>query len=809
MGSRTVIVSALLVALSVLAAPIPANAQESGGATPEKLWETDPSNVGPINDVAIDATGSIIAAVAADDGASNQQDGEVIAWDLTVSKTSSDPSMQPHDPNETSLTNPFAAEGMGVVALEPAPDSKANLLAAGQEGASGTDSRSNVFVYDIERGGNTAKQTRYSNDNQDEPTTQVEALRFSEDGRLLLSQHSSELALFKRSSGVQFNKIATWEQDGQEIIDVAATDDLGRIAVSTTEDPATGSDTYRLYVLKIDRTASTPGFTDLAGPEEPSGSPGQFNSVDISEDGKFVVAGTQNKVVYYYELQTNMEKDPDLPLNFSTPWTQQRSSLGAIGEVSIGERGTLFAAGYNSGHVVVFRQTRLPEEGPLAVAVQSEPFATGGAVQQLAWANKDTTLYAQASSLYMFNEIQFDPSKKLTPLWVIPNVRDVAISQDGNRFAVITGNEGQSVAAYEQRYEAQLKLAAPDELRPGEQTTLDLNITNTGSAFDEYNVSLQDVPGGWNTQIDPPRVSLLPGQSRIVKINVTPDQAQAPGTVPITLQASSRFAPGDDPAGERTVDLDIAEVHAAGLEVDDDTVAVTRTETSSVTFTLRNLGNTDDTFDLEVEQDQGWDVSIDGQDGTRASTNVSAAGSKEVTVSFDVPSSASEGSANEVTLEATPAGGGTSATATVTLLVEPDYGAVINGPEDTVDAEAGEQVSFTVTVRNTGNTEDTLTLKTFSNATNDLFWEARLSQPTLTLGGGADRDVEVSVNVPRGASPGDGTTVTVVARSAGSGEQAATASFDMAVPEESDDSPVALALVPLALLAAALLRRRP
>ncbi len=773
---------------------------------PEKLWETDPSDVGPINDVAIDATGSIIAAVAADDGTSNQQDGEVIAWDLAASKTSSDPSMQPHDPNEVGLGNLVAPEGMGVVALEPAPETKAKLLAAGQEGTSGS-SQANTYVYDIERGGHTNEQTEH--DDQEKPSTPVQALHFSEDGRLLLSHHSSELVLFTRVSGTEFSDVTNWSRADQEIVDIGVTDDLSRIVVSTTEDGGTSADTHRLFILEIDRSGDAPEFSVLAGPKRPSGSPGQVNSVDISQDGSFIVGGTQNKVVYYYQLQPNEAQDPDTELNFSTPWTQQRSSLGAIGEVAIGDRGTLFAAGYNSGHVIVFRQTRLPADGPLAVAVQSEPFATGGGVQEIAWTNKDTTLYVQASSLYAFNEIQFDASKTLAPLWVIPNVQDVAISRDGNRFVVVTGNDGETVAAYEQAYEAQLNLQVPGQLQPGDPSTLELNITNTGSAFDEYNISLADVPSGWNTQIDPPRVSLLPGQSREVNVNVTPDRAQAPGTVPITLEATSRFAPGDTLAGERTVDLDIAEVHAAGLEVDEETVAVDSGDTATITATLQNLGNVDDTFDLEVSQDRGWEVTIDGQEGARAEIDVTAAGDEAVSISFSVPGSAAEGSSNEVTLSATPTGGGTQGTATVTLLVEPDYGAVINGPEDDIDASPGEQTTFTVTVRNTGNTEDTLTLKTFSNATNDLFWEVRLDQPTLTLGSGIDRDVDVTVNVPRGAEPGDGTSVTVVARSAGSGEQVATATFDMAVPEDTDDSPVALVLVPVALLAAALMRRRP
>lgn len=807
MGSRTGIISVLVIAVAVLAASIPASAQESGGAMPEKLWETDPSDVGPINDVAIDATGSIIAAVAADDGTSNQQDGEVIAWDLAASKTSSDPAMQPHDPNEVGLNSPFAPEGMGVVALEPASDAKANLLAAGHEGTSG-DSRSNIYVYDIEAGGHSYEPTSYENDNQEEPDTPVQALAFSEDGGLLLSQHTDELAFFLRSSGNDFNKIATWSQEDEDIIDIGTTPELDHIIVSTTESSAT-QDTHRLYVLEVTRSASGVDVEIVAGPKTPSGAT-QINSVDIDDSGSFVVVGTQNKVVFHYQIIPDDSEDAETESRFSTAWSQQRSSLGAIGEVAIGEGGTLFAAGYDSGHVIVYRQTTVRDDGtPIATPVQSEPFATGGGVQEIAWTNQDTTLYVQASSLYAFNEIQFDANQALAPLWVIPDVDDVAISQDGNRFVIVTGSDSETVAAYEQAYEAQLDLAVPSQLRPGEQATLELNVTNTGSAFDEYDISLADIPGGWNTQVDPPRVSLLPGGSEIVKLNVTPDRAQAPGTVPITLEAASRFAPGDTLAGEQTVDLDIAEVHAAGVEVDEDTVAVDSGETATITVTLDNLGNTDDTFDIEVDQDLGWAVTIEGQERSRAETNVSAAGSKAISIGFEVPSAATEGSSNEVTISATPTSGGTQGTVTVTLLVEPDYGAVINGPEDTVDASPGEQTTFTVTVRNTGNTEDTLTLKPFSNATNDLFWEVRLDQPTLTLASGADRDVEVTVNVPRGAEPGDGTSVTLGARSAGTGEQVATASFDLAVPEETDDSPIALALVPVALLAAALMRRRP
>lgn len=768
----------------------PVTAQSAAG--PEELWTFDPPGDAAITSVAMDATGSIAAASRADAGTLNFGDDEVYAWDLAASPGASSPVLE-HDPRD----GIGAPEGLGVVAVTPAPNGKADLVAVGREGSDTGSSQNQLYIYQISRGPAVRASPSYPS-GQTQPEGAVQALYFTESGNRLLVHHADALSLLVQKSGTQFDQKASWSPaSGETIRAIAVNADLSRVVVATFEDSTVGADVARLRVFEVTGEA----IRAVATPLSRSGA-GAFTAVDVSDTGDLVVAGTDDRVVFYYQLQVPTGGGDR---TFSTPWS--RSLPAAVTSVALSENGTLFAAGTSQPALHVFRLAELEDAGPLAERASKSAFAPSAAPQKLLFLNNGSTLLAQAGALYAFNRLQFDPAQDLTPLWNLPNVAALAASRDGNRFVVATGDG--RVHAFRQSYDASLEVGQIPQAKPGETLRFTLSVTNAGSAFDEYFVQVQDLPGSWSAELSPELFALQPGEMQEVQVNLTPSAGFPPGDVPLALQALSGFSPDEPVAGSRTIEVNVLEVRAATVEVDETDFAVERGVTATFTTAVTNAGNVAETILLEVRQERNWAVTIEGTRGTSSTFELEPAAERIVTVRMEVPGNAAMGSTNVITLKARPQAGGTEDTASFTMVVEPDFGVAIAGPTQAVEGEAGEEVTFDVTVANGGNTQDTISLRTYSNATRQgHLWEARVSEPTFELDAGKERTITVTVDIPRGAEPGDASKVTLVARSEGSGSAEDVATFDVTLGEDENGSPLGAVLVPVALLGAALAVRR-
>ncbi|MDX1611696.1 MAG: NEW3 domain-containing protein, partial [Candidatus Thermoplasmatota archaeon] len=505
--------------------------------SPTQLWSTTPTAQATVQDVAMDANGRMAAAVVSDGGLGNFDDNEVFAWDLARAKNSADAGFG-HDP-QGGITAP---EGLRVVALEPAPAGKADLLAVGREGGSGSGNENEIYTYAISRGGGSAQNASYPSGGQ--PNGAVEALWFDLNGSRMLAHHEGTLSLLK-GTGTSFRQLDTWSRSGATIQDVAVTPDLSYALVATSSNTP-NQNGGRLDLLSLSDTAIEP-----AGSKTTTRS--TFTAVALDDDARYVAAGDDAKTVFYWSLDPNQAtKDDTDDRNFSKlAWTDTNGP-GAVTELAMSGDGLRFAAGFDSGAFLVYVQTELEDDGPLATRDTNKPFATKGAPSEITFTNQDTTLFVQSGTvsspgaLYAFNTLQFNANASLNPLWLIDGVGTFAASENGNRLIV---GQGASVAAYEQAYKAEITHAALSPLQPGDKFSLEVTVRNAGSAYDEYTLDLEDVPSGWSTQIDPPIVSVMPGESATVTANLTADRSQPPGDAPVTLIAQSRFAPGADPVG--------------------------------------------------------------------------------------------------------------------------------------------------------------------------------------------------------------------------------------------------------------------
>ncbi len=183
----------------------------------------------------------------------------------------------------------------------------------------------------------------------------------------------------------------------------------------------------------------------------------------------------------------------------------------------------------------------------------------------------------------------------------------------------------------------------------------------------------------------------------------------------------------------------------------------------TVTFTVKvtNTSPIMDTYDLEVTEIDGWGATLDDD----LLEDVESGASVNVTLSVIVPSDAEDGDEDAITVTATSQADSTvSASDTCTAKA----GIVVEKVKVTIsptskDGSPGDDVTYSVTVKNEGTSTDTFSLQ----ATDTAGWSPRISLSTLTLDAEASGTATVTVTIPDDAAAGASTTITVTASGTG------------------------------------------
>jgi uncharacterized membrane protein len=97
-------------------------------------------------------------------------------------------------------------------------------------------------------------------------------------------------------------------------------------------------------------------------------------------------------------------------------------------------------------------------------------------------------------------------------------------------------------------------------------------------------------------------------------------------------------------------------------------------------------------------------------------------------------------------------------------LVEENFGVRVSISPTFISGRPGEELDFSVTVKNTGTSTDTFAL----TASDTKGWNPTLSSPSATLAGGDSRiDIKLRIKIHDTAANGDSTTITIKAASPG------------------------------------------
>jgi len=296
---------------------------------------------------------------------------------------------------------------------------------------------------------------------------------------------------------------------------------------------------------------------------------------------------------------------------------------------------------------------------------------------------------------------------------------------------------------------------------PGGSTTFTATVTNTGDVTDNFTLSARDNEN-WSLSVFPSSLLIAKGASGNATLTVRiPDNAAAYRRDNIRVIAQSRY--DNTVENENSCILQVTAIRR-GVRVE-----ISPTENSSepgenVAFRVivTNTGNVADNYNLKVSDNSVWTLTL----SENSISNVDNVASRTVTLTATIPENAKNGTRDNITVTARSMIDNTienSASCTAHAIVTIGMGVEVTISPSEKTGLPGESLSFTVTIKNTGDADDSYDL----TVNDDAGWGATLSENMLTIPAGGNITVVVSVTIPSDAIDGDSTAITVTAISRG------------------------------------------
>ncbi|TKJ25838.1 MAG: hypothetical protein CEE41_03465 [Hadesarchaea archaeon B3_Hades] len=205
-------------------------------------------------------------------------------------------------------------------------------------------------------------------------------------------------------------------------------------------------------------------------------------------------------------------------------------------------------------------------------------------------------------------------------------------------------------------------------------------------------------------------------------------------------------------------------------------------DTLSYTVTVKNEGDTVESYDLGASDTEVWSLSL-----SQNTVTLDPDESTSVTLTVSIPGTAEAGTNDTVTVTATSqADPNVMGLNTCIARAEgPGAGVSVVSPNDQ-SGSSGATLTYTVTIVNEGDDEDTYDLTVTDT------WGATISPTPLTIAAGGSGTATVSVTIPEGTASGTEDEITVEATSRTDSAVSDSDSFTAQATAEEEGLPMTL-----------------
>ncbi len=310
---------------------------------------------------------------------------------------------------------------------------------------------------------------------------------------------------------------------------------------------------------------------------------------------------------------------------------------------------------------------------------------------------------------------------------------------------------------------------------PGQATYLNLTVTNDGSGRDNITVSVPGMYANWVT-FNVTTVTLDPSASTSVEATIVPATDTLAGDVIITFRATSkgRTSVYDEASVTFTVDKSYSPL----LGAVDSEMYKEPSETATFIIQLKNDGNVADTYKVNFTSNPR---NLASYSLSSPFVILGAGATRTFSVTVTVPAGEPVGDLKFV-LQAT-SGNDTAAFSSLPLTVKvvAVYSVNLYSYDPTASAQPTDTDTLEIRVENTGNGQDTFSLK----AIGPYYKWASFESNQVTVAAGDETVVNMTITVPDGTSTGD-YTIDVVATSTSDSSVTKTLTVTVTVEHKED-----------------------